>query len=70
MTFFQIIEEDTDSVASGSSNQLDKEIGFIETAAAKKKKRDSAVDEACCLLRAVKNFGKKCLLHTWRICDE
>ena len=65
MTFFQITEEDTDPVASGSSNQLDQEsgCGFIETAPAKKKKKcDSAVDEACGLLRAVKTI--------WRICGE
>jgi len=57
LTFFQITEEDTDPVASGSSNQLDQEsgCGFIETAPAKKKKKcDSSVDEACSLLRALK----------------
>jgi len=63
LTFFQITEEDTDPVASGSSNQLDQEngCGFIETAQAKKKKKcDSAVDEACGLLRVLKNnLGKK-----------
>jgi hypothetical protein len=49
---------DTNPVAGGNSNQLDQESGcaFIETAPAKKKKKcDSAVDEACGLLRAVKN---------------
>ena len=63
MTFFHITEDGTDPVASGSSNQLDQEseCGFIETAPAKKKKKcDSAVDEACDLLRAVKkNLEKK-----------
>jgi len=62
LTFFQITEEDTDPVASGSSNKLDQEsgCGFIETAPAKKKKKcDSAVDEACGLLRAVKNNLEK-----------
>jgi hypothetical protein len=56
---FQITEEDTDPVASGSSNHLDQEsgCGFIETVPAKKKKKcDSAVDEACGLLRAVKKI--------------
>jgi len=75
LTFFQITEEDTDLVASGSGNQLDQEsgCGFIETAPAKKKKKcDSAVDEACGLLRAVKKKLEKklCLLHIWRICGE
>jgi len=62
LTFFQITEEDTDPVASGCSKQLDQEsgCGFIEIVPAKKKKCDSAVDEACGLLRAVKNeFGGK-----------
>ena len=62
MTFLQITEEDTDPVASGSSNQLDQEsgCGFIETVPAKKKKKcDSTVDEACGLLRAIKKFGGK-----------
>ena len=62
MTFFQITEEDTDPVASGSSNQLDQESGcrFIETAPAKKKKKcDFAVDGACGLLIAVKNNLEK-----------
>jgi len=59
MIFFQITGEDTDSVASGSSNQLDRESGceFIETVPAKKKKKcDFAMDEARGLLRAVKNL--------------
>jgi hypothetical protein len=62
LTFFQITEEDTDPVASGSSNQLDQESGweFIETAPAKKKKKCySAMDEACGLLRAIKNNLEK-----------
>jgi hypothetical protein len=65
LTFFQITEEDTDSVASGSSSQLDQESGcrFIETVPAKKKKKkkcDSAVNEACSLLKKKKKkFGKK-----------
>ena len=57
MTFFQITKEDTDPAASGSNTQLDQEsgCGFIETVPAKKKQKcDSAVDEACGLLRAVK----------------
>jgi len=53
LTFFQITEEDTDPVASGSSNQLDQESGFIETVPAKKKKKcDSTMDKACDLLTA------------------
>jgi hypothetical protein len=71
---FQITEEDTDPVASDSSNQLDQETGcgFIETApATKKKKLDSAMDEACGLLRAIKKFKKKMsspyLENLWRI---
>jgi len=46
--------------------------GFIKTVPAKKKKKcDSAVDEVCSLLRAVKKIWKKlCLLHIWRICGE
>ena len=75
MTFFQITEEDTDPVASGSSNQLDQEsgCGFIETAPAKKKKKcESAMDEACGLLRAVKNnleeiMSSPYLENLWRI---
>jgi len=62
LTFFQITEEDTDPVASGSSNQPDQEsgCGFIKKVPAKKKKKcDSAVDEACGLLRAVKKLKKK-----------
>jgi len=62
LTFFQISEEDTDPIASGSSNQLDQEsgCGFIETVPAKKKKKcDSAVEEACCLLRDIKKIWKK-----------
>jgi hypothetical protein len=62
LTFFRSTEEDNDSVSSGSSSQLDQEsgCGFIETAPAKKKKKcDSAVDEACGLLRAVKNNLEK-----------
>jgi hypothetical protein len=72
LTVFQITEEDTDPVASGSNKQLDQEsgCGFIEKVPAKKKKKcDSAVDEACGLLRAVKN-KKKSLLHIWKICGE
>ena len=75
MAFFRITEEDTEPVASGSSNQLDQEsgCGFIETAPAKKKKKcDSAVDEACDLFRAVKNNLEKMtssphLENLWRI---
>jgi hypothetical protein len=61
LTFFQITEENTDLIASGSSNQLDQEsgCGFIETVPAKKKKKcDSAVDEACGILRAIKKNWK------------
>jgi hypothetical protein len=50
LTFFQITEEDTDPIASCSSNQLDQEsgCGFTETAPMKKEKKcDSAMDEAC-----------------------
>jgi hypothetical protein len=74
LTFFQITEEDTDPVASGSSNQLDQEsgCGFTESVPAKKtKKRDFAVDEACGLLRAVKKLEKivssPYLENLWRI---
>jgi hypothetical protein len=73
LTFFQIIGEDTDPAARGSSNELDQESGFIETAPGKKKKKcDSAVDEACGLLRAVKNNLEKImsspyLENLWRI---
>ena len=75
MNFFQITEEDTDPVASGSSKKLDQEsgCGFVERVPAKKKKKcDSAIDEACGLLRAVKKFGKKkmsspYLENLWRI---
>ena len=52
---------DADPFASGNSNQLGQEsgCGFIETVPAKKKKNcDSAVDEMCGLLRAVKNLEK------------
>jgi hypothetical protein len=61
LTFFPITEEDTDPVASSSSNQFDQEsgCGFIDTVPAKKKKKcDSAVDEASGLLRAVKKLDK------------
>jgi hypothetical protein len=52
--------DNTDPVASGSSNTLDQESGFIETAPAKKEmKCYSAMDEACVLLRAVKNNLEK-----------
>jgi len=75
LTFFRITEDDTAPVASGSSNHLDQEngCGFIETAPAKKKKKcDSTMDEACGLLRAVKNNVEKirCLLHIGIICGE
>jgi hypothetical protein len=45
LTFFQITEEGTDPVASGSSNQLDRESEclFIESAPAKKKKRRNVI---------------------------
>jgi hypothetical protein len=64
LTFFQITEEETDPVASGSSNQLDQEGGRgsieIVPAREREKKGDSTVDEACGLLRAVKiNLEKK-----------
>ena len=74
MTFFQITEENTDPIGSGSSNQLDQEsgCGFIETVPAKKKKKcDSAVDEACGILRAIKRNWKKMsspyMENVWRI---
>jgi hypothetical protein len=74
LAFFQITDEDTDPASSGSSNQLYKEsgCGFIETAPAKKKKKcDSAVDEACGLFRAVKTIEKMMsssyLDNLWRI---
>jgi hypothetical protein len=60
LTFFQITEEHTDLVVSGSSIRLDQEsgCGFEIVSAKKKKKCDSAVDEACSLLRDVKKKKK------------
>jgi len=75
LTSFQITEEDTNPVASGSSNQLDQEsgCGFNETVPAKEKKKcDSAVNKSCGLLRAEKKIGVKKLSspyleNLWRI---
>jgi len=71
LTFFQITEEDTGRCKWQQQSTLCG-CGFIETVPAKKKKKcDSAMDEACGLLRAVNKLGKKLyLLRIWRICGE
>ena len=53
LTFFQIIEDDTDPVAGGSSNQLHQESGFVFETTSEEKGTEFR-REACGLLRAVK----------------
>jgi hypothetical protein len=56
------------AVAINLTKKVD--VDFLRLPAEKKKKCDSAVDEARGLLSR-KNIGKKlCLLHIWRICGE